>query len=80
MLPQQLRTILHSKSQELKQLENALVSQNPSQKSKKGFAQISKEGKLIDLESLVVGDSFEAMSDKMVITSQVKRIESSEQT
>jgi len=80
ILPQQMRSILQSKSQELKQLENALLSQNPSQKSKNGFAQISKEGKLIDLESLVVGDSFEAMTDKAVITSEVKSIELSEQT
>ena len=74
MIPQQMRTILQRKSLELKQLENAFTTQDPSLKSKKGFAQISKEGKLIDLQSLEVGDTFEAMTDKTVITSEVKKI------
>lgn len=76
MLPQQMKTVLQAKHLELKQLENAFTSQDPSLKNKKGFAQISKKGKLIDLESLIVGDEFEAMSDKIVITSEVKKVES----
>jgi len=74
LISQQMRTVLQTKTQALKQLENAFQTQDPSLKSKKGFAQISKEGKLIDLESLVVGDSFEAMTDKRVITSEVKSV------
>jgi len=71
MLPRQMQTILQSKARELKQLETAFVSQNPELKNRKGFAQISKGGKVIDLESLKADDDFEAMTDKIVIKAKV---------
>ena len=55
-------------------LQSALLSQDPKLKSKKGYAQISKEGKLVALESLKAGDLFEAMSDKVTVKSEVKTI------
>ncbi len=73
MLPRQMQTILHSKSQELKQLHTAFLSQDPKLKNKKGFAQVSKKGKLIELESLAMGEDFEVMSDKVRISAKVSQ-------
>ena len=74
MLPLQMQRVLQSKGQELKQLENAFVSQDPALKSKKGFAQISKDGKLIDLGDLNKDDEFEAMTDKFNVKSVVLEV------
>lgn len=74
MIQRQARSILQSKTAELKHLQSALLSQDPKLKSKKGYAQISKEGKLVALESLKAGDLFEAMSDKVTVKSEVKTI------
>lgn len=74
MIPRQMHSLLQSKAQELRQLHAALAAQDPKQKSKKGFAQISKEGKLIALESLRQGDSFEAMSDKVTVRAEVLEV------
>ena len=71
MVPRQMQSFLQTKAQELKQLQSALSAQDPKLKSKKGFAQISKEGKLIELESLVEGEEFEAMSDSVKINAKV---------
>ena len=73
MLPRQMQTILHSKAQDLKQLHTAFLSQDPKLKNKKGFAQVSQEGKLIELESLGEGDNFEVMSDKVSISAKVSK-------
>jgi exodeoxyribonuclease VII large subunit len=74
MIQRQARSIVQSKAAELKHLQNAFLSQDPKLKSKKGYAQISKEGKLVALESLKAGDLFEAMSDKVTVKSEVKTI------
>jgi len=71
IIPRQMQTILQAKSNQLKQLQSAFDMQDPKLKSKKGFAQISKEGKLIELESLKEGDTFEAMSDKVTLINEV---------
>ena len=71
MIPRQMQTILQSKSQELRQLESAFVSQDPKLKNKKGFAQVSQAGKLIELEQLEMDESFEVMSDKVSIKAKV---------
>ncbi len=52
-------------------MQKMLESNNPKLKSKKGFAQISKNSKVIDMESLNVDDIFELMSDKVVISAKV---------
>lgn len=74
MMQRQARSIVQSKAAELKHLQSAFLSQDPKLKSKKGYAQISKEGKLVALESLKIGDLFEAMSDKVTVKSEVKTI------
>ncbi|MBE0498254.1 MAG: exodeoxyribonuclease VII large subunit [Campylobacterales bacterium] len=74
MMQRQARSIVQSKAAELKHLHSAFLSQDPKLKSKKGYAQISKGGKLVALESLKAGDLFEAMSDKVTLKSEVKTI------
>ncbi|MDQ1245579.1 MAG: exodeoxyribonuclease large subunit [Campylobacterota bacterium] len=52
-------------------LQKMLESNHPKLKSKKGFAQISKESKVIDIESLRVDEIFDLMSDRVVISAKV---------
>lgn len=52
-------------------LQKMLESNNPKLKSKKGFAQISKESKVIDIDSLKVDEIFDLMSDRVVISAKV---------
>jgi exodeoxyribonuclease VII large subunit len=71
MIPRQMQTILQSKTSQLKQLQNAFMLQDPKLKNKKGFAQISKEGRVIDLDELEIGDAFEVMTDTVGIEAHV---------
>ncbi|QFR42952.1 exodeoxyribonuclease VII large subunit [Sulfurimonas xiamenensis] len=52
-------------------LQKMLESNNPKLKSKKGFAQISKNSKVIDIGSLRVNDIFDLMNNKVVISAKV---------
>jgi len=74
MIPRQMQTILQSRASQLKQLENAFSLQDPKLKNKKGFAQISKEGRVIELAELEIGDSFEVMTDKVSVQAHVDNI------
>lgn len=55
-------------------LMQALEAQDPKRKSKKGYAQIAKEGKLLDLSELAVGDRFDAMDAFRSVTAKVEEI------
>jgi exodeoxyribonuclease VII large subunit len=52
-------------------LQKMLESNNPKLKSKKGFAQISKDAKVIDIASLKVDEVFDLMSDRVTISAKV---------
>lgn len=52
-------------------LQKMLESNHPKLKSKKGFAQISQDSKVIDISSLHVDDVFEAQSDRVCISAKV---------
>ncbi len=52
-------------------LQNMLESNHPKLRSKKGFAQISKDSKVIDIASLHVDDIFDLMSDEVVVSAKV---------
>ncbi|MGE4419901.1 MAG: exodeoxyribonuclease VII large subunit [Sulfurimonas sp.] len=52
-------------------LQKMLESNHPKLKSKKGFAQISKDAKVIDIASLKVDDIFDLMNDKVKISAKV---------
>lgn len=52
-------------------LQKMIESNNPKLKSKKGFAQISKDSKVIDISSLEVDEMFDLMSDEVMIRAKV---------
>lgn len=72
MIPRRMQSLLQSKSQELKQLQTAFSTQDPSLKNKKGFAQVSQKGKIIELDNLNEGEKFEVMTDKVNIKALVE--------
>ncbi|MCF6309111.1 MAG: exodeoxyribonuclease VII large subunit [Sulfurimonas sp.] len=52
-------------------LQKMLESNHPRLKSKKGFAQISQDSKVIDISSLHIDDIFEAQSDRVCVSAKV---------
>lgn len=52
-------------------LEKMLESNHPKFKTKKGFAQISQDSKVIDISNLNVGDEFMAQNDEVSISAKV---------
>ena len=69
--PYTIERVVQNKSSQLENIKSSLASNHPKLKVKKGFAQISKEEKVIDIALLCEGDTFEAQSDRVVITAQV---------
>ncbi len=73
-LNQNIENSIRQKKSLVFQMMQGYEAQHPKHKNKRGFAQITREGKVIDLESLGVGEYFEAMSDTVVVTSEVVKI------
>jgi len=48
-----------------------LESNHPKLKTKKGFAQISKDSQVLDLNSLKIDDIFQAQSENLIISAKV---------
>jgi exodeoxyribonuclease VII large subunit len=69
--PQAIDNVINSASREVANLQKMLESNHPKLKTKKGFAQISKDAKVVDVALLKVDDTFEAQSDSVVITAKV---------
>ncbi len=67
---------LAEKRSQIEQMKNAFEAQHPKHKNKSGFAQIAREGKVIDLDTLSVGDRFEAMNDQKIVHAEVREITS----
>ncbi len=70
-LPQAVESQLNLAQNQLLNLQKTLESNNPKFKSKKGFAQLSQNAQVIDIDSLSVGDEFEAQSASVVIKAKV---------
>jgi exonuclease VII large subunit len=62
---------LNQKEGKLKQLLDAFSLNNPSKKDKTGYAQISKNGDIMALDELNIGDTFSSQNSKVEITSKV---------
>ncbi|MDD4884891.1 exodeoxyribonuclease VII large subunit [Sulfuricurvum sp.] len=75
-LNQSIESTLRQKRFLMTQLIEGLNANHPKNKNKSGFAQIAREGKVIDLDVLSVGDQFDAMNDKKVVRAEVINIES----
>ena len=68
------QSILHQKNAIHVQLIEAFESQHPKHKNKRGFAQVTRDNKVVDLDELCVGDEFEAMNDHRSVRSKVVEI------
>ena len=74
-LTQTIESTLRQKQFMISQLTEGFNANHPKNKNKSGFAQIARDGKVIDLDALNVGDRFEAMNDKRVVRAEVVEIE-----
>ncbi|MFT7004306.1 MAG: exodeoxyribonuclease VII large subunit [Sulfurimonas sp.] len=69
-------TVLNIAQNQVLNLQKMIESNHPKFKSKKGFAQISQNSKVIDISILNIGDEFLAQSDKVSISAKVIKKES----
>jgi exodeoxyribonuclease VII large subunit len=69
--PQAINSSLREANLQLINLQKMFESNHPKYKTKKGFAQLSKDSKVIDLTSLHENDIFEVQSDTIVISAKV---------
>lgn len=68
------QNLLRQRTSLVAQLMEAFESQHPKHKNKRGFAQVTRDAKVIDLDELAVGDEFEVMNDKRVVRAEVVEI------
>lgn len=73
-LTQAEQLLLNQKQAMLQSLQNALQSQDPKLKGKKGYAQMVKEGKPVSLEKLVAGDQIRLMDSRFTALAEVKSV------
>lgn len=73
-LTQEMENSIRQKHSLLSQLMEAYEAQHPKHKNKRGFAQITRDGKVIDLDELSVGDMYEAMNERRCVRSSVVEI------
>ncbi|MFT7859876.1 MAG: exodeoxyribonuclease VII large subunit [Sulfurimonas sp.] len=69
--PQMIQNRVNNYQAEILNLQKMLAAQDPKLKRKKGFAQISRENTVVELNALEVNDEFEAQSDEVVISAKV---------
>jgi len=69
--PHAINAVLNLKQNQFLNLQNMLKSSNPKLKIKNGFAQISKDKKVINLDNLKLDDTFEVQSDSVYISAKV---------
>ncbi|SFV58018.1 Exodeoxyribonuclease VII large subunit [hydrothermal vent metagenome] len=69
--PHAIDSVVHLAQNQLLHLQKMLQSNHPKLKTKKGFAQISQDGVVIDIASLQEDDIFEAQSDTVVLKAKV---------
>lgn len=69
--PEVINSVLNFKKNQLINNKKMLESNNPKFKDKRGFAQISKNNKTIELDSLKTDDEFEVMNSEICINAKV---------
>jgi len=69
--PHAIESVFGSKHNQLVNLQTAIKVNNPELKTKKGFVQISKDSKIIDLSSLQCGEIFDLQDSKTSIRAKV---------
>ena len=71
-----MAALLNTNTNRMNNLINAYEANDPKRKSKKGFAQIVKDGRIMPLGSLAPDDVYEAMDDEVIVTSKVMSVKS----
>ncbi len=71
----QIKVILENKINQLKLSKENILANNPAKRTALGFAQISKNGKAINIKALHVNDTFELMDNQTIIHSKVLKID-----
>ena len=74
-LSHQMQTIFSQKQNRLSALRENLSANDPKKRVISGFAQISKEGKVVSLEALHVDENFELMNEHLKITARAIKLE-----
>ncbi|MEA3371028.1 MAG: exodeoxyribonuclease VII large subunit, partial [Campylobacterota bacterium] len=74
--PHAIDSVVNIAQNQLLNLQKMLESNNPKNKSKSGFAQISKDKKVVDISQLNIDDCFELQSDEVYINAVVTAKES----
>lgn len=74
--PYAIDSLINVAQNQVLNLQKMLESNNPKLKSKSGFAQISKDKKMIDISELNINDNFELQSDEVYINALVTQKES----
>ncbi|MDX1295950.1 MAG: exodeoxyribonuclease VII large subunit [Sulfurimonadaceae bacterium] len=74
-LERNMTSLMTMKQAALTGMLRNLEANNPELKSKKGFAQISRSGKVVELSSLQSGDTFEAMDASVKVSATVDKSE-----
>jgi exodeoxyribonuclease VII large subunit len=69
--PHAIDLVINLKQNQLLNLQKMIESNNPKFKTKKGFAQISQNSKIIDLSSLDKDDIFDLQNDEVSISAKV---------
>ena len=69
-----INTFLMRQKNQIIQLQQAYETLHPKHKNKSGFAQISKNGVVIALDALAVGDEYDAMNDLRIVKSKVVEV------
>jgi exodeoxyribonuclease VII large subunit len=66
--------IIISSQNSLNMLKNSFELSNPKNKDKKGFVQLSKDEKIIDLESLKIDDIVSLQTPEYIATAKIEAI------
>jgi len=74
-LTRQMQAVLLHKENRLQGLQQALLSQNPKLKSQKGYAQVTKNNHLVDLNTLEVGAEIALLSSEKSVSATVTAVE-----
>jgi exodeoxyribonuclease VII large subunit len=69
--PQVIDSILNFANNQLNGMKKMLESNHPKLKTKKGFAQISQNNRVVDIDQLEVGEIFQAQSQEIVLDAKV---------
>ncbi len=73
--PQAIDSKINLAQNQLLSLQKMLESNHPKLKSKKGFAQLSQNNKVIDLATLKINEIFEAQSESVIVSAKVLKKE-----